>query len=260
MHHRHLVLLALTLSYFGVALFGLMAFDAGLLVSAVVLAGIPAAVLAHFTVAPAAVIVSVMLLGTGVATILEGVAHIYGLWYSLGTTELRLFGVMPLEVIAALSLQVLFLGLLYEVLFDDGAYTVRSAYQRSGFFIVFALAAVGLVTLHQFAFPGYIFNYPYVWLILSLAGAASVMLMLHRKLTVALADRIFDFAMIGALHGGFILFVASTNVHKVFANPDAYLGTFSLFGEVVPIEEIALLFVLPFFVATAYELYLDDRA
>lgn len=259
MHHRHLILLALTAAYFGVALFGLTTFDAGLLVSTVVLAGISAAVLAHFTLAPAAVVVSVTLLGTGIATILEGVAHIYGLWYSLGTSEFRLFEVLPLEVIAALSLQILFLGLLYEVLYDDGTYTVRSAYERSGFFIVFALAAFGLIVLHQFVFTGLVFSYPYLWLIGSLVAAAVLMLALHRKITVVLVDRLFDFALIGALHSGLLLWVASANLHKVFANPDSYLGTFSLFGEIVPIEEIALLFVVPFLVATAYELYLDDK-
>ncbi len=259
MHHRQLMLLGLTSTYFGVALFGLTMFDAGLMVSAVVLAGIPAAVLAHFTLAPAAVVISVTLLGTGIATILEGVAHLYGLWYSLGTTEFRLLEVLPLEVIAALSLQILFLGLLYEILYDDGTYTVRSAYERSGFFIVFALASLGLVALHQLLLPSFVAGYPYLWLIVSFVGAAVLMLALHRNISVMLMDRLFDFVLIGALHGGLELWVASANVHKVFANPDAYIGTFSLFGEIVPIEEIALLFVVPFLVATAYELYLDDK-
>ena len=54
------------------------------------------------------------------------------------------------------------------------------------------------------------------------------------------------------------LWLSVTNVHKVFANSTAYLGEISLFGVVVPLEEVVLLFMLPLFVATVYELYLDD--
>ncbi len=259
MLHRHLVLLALVGTYFTVATLALAWFDAGLLVTAVTLFGVPSLALAHFTVAPAAVLLAVTCLGTGLAIILEGVAHVHGLWYSLGLTELQLFGVLPFEMIAALTLQVLFFGLLYEVLFDDGVYTEVSAHKRLGYFMVFTLASIGLIALHVFLFQGALFTYSYVWLIGCLVAASFTIAFLHRQFTMSFIDRIFDFMLIAAVPSALALWLAALNVHKVFANPHEYLATFSLFGEVVPIEEVALLFAVPCLVAVCYELYLDDR-
>lgn len=259
MLHRHLVLLAVVAAYFGVATSALVWFDAGLLVTAVTLFGIPALALAHFTVAPAAVIMAVTFLGTGLAILLEGIAHVYGLWYSLGISELRLFGVLPFEMIVAVSLQALFFGLLYEALFDDGSYTETSADKRVVYFAVFALAALGLILLHVVLVDGVFFTYSYLWLVISILAASITMVMLHRRFTVAFLDRIVDFTLIASVPSAIALWVATHNVHKVFANPHEYLGTIVLFGQVVPIEEIVLIFAFPFLVAICYELYLDDR-
>lgn len=259
MLHRHLVLLAVVGTYFGIATAALAWFDAGLLVTAVTLFGIPAVALAHFTLAPAAVLLSVTCLGTGLAVMLEGTAHLYGLWYSLGISELRLFGVLPLEMIVALTLQVLFFGLLYEVLFDDGVYTEVSAHKRLGYFVAFAIAAVGLMGLHVFLLNGVFLAYSYVWLVGSLLAASFMMAFLHRRFTVSFFDRVLDFTLIAAVPSVLALWLAAHNVHKVFGNPHEYLGMFSLFGYMVPVEEVVLLFAIPCLVAVCYELYLDDR-
>jgi len=260
MYHRNIVILALVITYYAIATYALASFDAGLMVTALTLFGLPAVVLAHFTLAPAAVIMSVTFLGLGVATIFEGVAHIYGLWYSLGITELRLFGIMPLEMMVALTLQILFMALLYEVLFDDGSYTSRSAHERSVFFVAFGLAAWGLIVLHQFLRGGVFVDHSYLWLVGSLLGAAMVMLVLNRHMSVVFLDRLVDFSLIAAVPSALALWLASANVHKVFAFDVAYVGTVTLFGQTLPLEELILLFVLPFFIAVTYEIYLDDRA
>jgi hypothetical protein len=54
------------------------------------------------------------------------------------------------------------------------------------------------------------------------------------------------------------LILAVANNHKIFAYVNDYLFTFTIGGNLVPLEEIVLAFVMPFFVATFYELYLDD--
>lgn len=260
MHHRHVLLLAVIGTYYAVVTYALVAFDAGLLASSLMLFGFPSLALAHFTLAPTAVVLSVTLLGVGIATLLEGIAHLYGLWYSLGTFELRLFGVLPFEMIIALTLQVLFFGLLYEVLFDDGSYTVRSARERFGFFVVFGVGALGLILIHQYLVQGVFLTYSYFWLIGSLVAAALVMLALHGRMSLLFFDRLCDFTLIASIPSGIALWLASANVHKVFAHTNEYVGMLNLYGQALPVEELALLFVLPFFVAVTYELYLDDRA
>jgi len=246
--------------YYALGTYALQAFDAGLLVSSLVLFGIPALALSHFTVAPPAVLISVALLGSGIAILFEGIAHIYGLWYTIGISEARLFGLVPIEVIIATTVQVLFLGLLYEVLFDNGIYTPRSAWERMLFFGVFGIAVLVLIALHQYVFLGIFLSYSYLWIIGSVCAAALTALALHRNLDVTFFDRIIDFSLVASIPLGLSLWISALNVHKVFAYSNEYIGTFSLYRQTVPIEEIALLFALPFFVGTMYEIYLDDQS
>jgi len=244
--------------YYVLGAYALYVFDAGLLVSSLVLFGIPACVLAYFTVAPPAVLISVGLLGTGIAILFEGTAHIYGLWYSIGITEARLFGLVPIEMLLATTVQVIFLALLYEVLFDDGVYTPRSAWERMIFFGVFGVGVLVLIGLHQYVFSGMFLPYSYVWIVGVVIASALAALVLHKNINVTFFDRIIDFTLVASIPLAISLWIASTNVHKVFGYTNEYIGTFSLYGQTVPLEEILLLFALPFFVGIVYEMYLDD--
>ncbi len=259
MYHRNILLFSVIVSYYAVSLYALSVFDAGLLVTAVVLYGFPALVLAHFSVAPALVLVSISMFGAGLAFILEGAAHLFGLWYSLGITELRVAGLVPLEMVAATTLQILFFAILYEVLFDDGVYTQQSSRMRFGALVAFFVAAVGLVLVHSFVTLTWYPEYAFVWLVASLVAAAFVALLLYRKVTVFLLDRLVDFTFIAVIPSGIGLWLSAHNVHKVYALTDGYIGVVTLFGQTIPIEEIVLLFALPFLTALIYELYLDDR-
>ncbi len=260
MYHRNLVLFSVLLSYYVISLWTLMTFDAGLLVTAVVLYGVPSVALAHFSVAPLAMVLSVGTLGAGLAFILEGAAHLFGLWYSLGISELRVAGLVPLEMVVATTLQVLFFALLYEVLFDDGIYTKTSLKTRFTAFLVFLVSAIGLVLLHTVLLWGWYVEYAFVWLVAIFVAAAFAALMLYRKATVLLLDRLVDFAFIAVVPSGIGLWLAVHNVHKVYALTDGYIGEVLIFGQMLPVEEILLLFTLPFLTALLYELYLDDRA
>lgn len=245
--------------YYALGVFTLYVFDAGLLMSSLVLFGIPAMVLAYFTVAPSAVLVSVALLGSGIAILFEGIAHIYGLWYSIGITQARLFGLVPVEMLLATTMQVMFLALLYEVMFDDGVYTPRSAWHRMIFFGVFGVGVLVLVGLHQYIFASIFVSYSYLWIIGTVIASALAALALHKNMSVRFFDKLIDFTLVASIPLALSLWIASVNVHKVFAYTSEYIGTFSLFGQTVPLEEIALLFAIPFFVGTMYEIYLDDE-
>lgn len=256
--HRTVLLLSITVLYFTIVTWGLFMFDAGMLVSALFLFALPALTLSHFTVAPPMVLLSVTMLGAGVAFLLEGVAHMYGLWYSIGISESRVFDLVPLEMLIAIVCQVVFLSLLYELLFDDGVYTPRSAWNRFGFFAAFSVAVVALIGFHRYVANDLFLDYSYLWIIGILIGSSLAILTLHKNLTVAFFDRVIDFSLIGAMPLAIYLWLASENVHKVFGHTQEYIATVSFYGQMVPLEEIILLFALPFFVATVYEIYLDD--
>ncbi len=257
--HRNIIILSILGLYYALSLYALYTFDAGLLASSVVLFGIPSLILARFTLAPPAVIISVALFGAGIAILFEGIAHIYGLWYTLGVDQVRLLGLIPVEMLFATTIQIIFLALLYEVFFDDGFYTVRSAWQRMVFFVVFAIIIFGLLTIHHFLFDGLFLPYAYYWIIGSVLAAALTVLALHRSLTIQFFDKVIDFSLIASIPLGIMLWISVTNVHKVFALTNEYAYMFPFFGQMVPLEEVLLLFALPFFVGTIYEVYLDDR-
>ncbi len=258
--HRTVLLGFSALVYYALGTYALYSFEAGLLLTSLVLFGLPSYFLARFSAAPPAVVFAVIVFGAGMGLLLEGIAHIYGIWYTLGVDELRIFGLVPVEIILSSVLQTLFLALLYELIFDDGRYTTSSARVRFVAFGVFTAGILGLIALHHYLLHGIFFTHSYLWIIGICIASSIAALAVHRSLSVRFFEKLFSFCLIAwvPLLCGVVLAVGNT--HKVFAYVHDYLFTFTLFGEVVPVEELLLALVLPLFVATVYELYLDDAA
>jgi len=256
--HRNVLLSATALAYYALAAAGLFIFEAGILVSSIVLFGIPAYLLARFSAAPSVVITAVIALGAGIAFLLEGIAHIYGIWYTLGVDQLRLFSLIPVEVLFTSIVQTLFLALLYELVFDDGIYTSSSARTRFAAFGVFALSVLALIGLHQYVVKGVFLSHSYVWILGILAASSLAALAVHKRLSMKFFKRLCFFSLLAAVPLLISAVLAVTNTHKVFAYVHDYLYVFTIFGGVIPLEELMMVFVLPLFVATFYELYLDD--
>lgn len=259
MIHRRLVLLALSAVYYCLAIFALLIFEAQVLVSSVVLFGIPAYALARFSLAPLSVIAVVALVGAGVGVLLEALAHIYGLWYTAGVNVVKLFGIIPIEGVLAMTLQIVFLTLVYETMFDDGVYNLRSVHRRIGLFVGAGIGLVALAGVSIALRNVFFVESVYLWLLTALAFTCFVILYVYRAFSVQLLDRIILFTLIaiGPLLGA--LLIAVVNVQKVFAFTGEYVYSFSVLGETIPLEEVLLLLILPLLVATVYELYLDDQ-
>lgn len=258
--HRTLVLLLAGGVYYALASYALIMFQAGILFTAVILFGIPAYLLARFSLAPTPVLVAVSLFGVALSVLLESAAHIYGLWLSVGANETRLFSLVSIEMVIAMVLQVLFLVLLYETLFDDGRYSALHSHQRWSLFGLLATAVAGLVAMHVYIFDGWVFTHSYIWLLGILVVSGFSVLIAYRRRIVLFLDRFVLFAGVAAIPLLVSLWVSVTNVHKVFALDSAYVHNLSIGVASVPVEEILLALVIPFIVAVVYEVYLDDQA
>ena len=256
--HKQIALFFGALVYYAVGFYGLYIFETGLLITALVIFGLPAYILARFSAAPAPVLMSIVALGVTMSVVMESSAHIFELWYTPSVETLRILGLVPLEMVFVTMLQTLFLTLLYEFMFDDGQYTPSSGRMRFGAFAVFAIGTIILLWIQQFFFPGVFIEYAYIWLVVVLAGASIAALAVYRTLTVSLFDKLIDFSIIAAGPLLITSFLAAASEHKIF-NTETYLGNLSVFEIVIPFEEMLLIFVLPWFVAIIYELYLDDR-
>lgn len=257
MSRRHIILLT-GLFYYGLSIYFLAYTGAGFLLTSLILFGLPSVALARFSAARSVVLLTIAMIGSGLAVLLEGIGHIYGLWQVSGAETVRLFGLIPVEAILSVILQVMFLTMLYELLFDDGQYTKSSVRARFGAIILLVGASFVLIGSHQYLFSGSDSTYFYFWILGSLLASCLASFLVYRSASLQLFNRLVYFMLIGAgpLLAG--LSLAVFNGHKVFAGQ--YVSSFVWFDQTVPLEEIMLILALPFFVATMYELYLDDQA
>ncbi len=256
--NRRIVLSSVAVVYYLVIVYSLIFFNAGLLVSTFFMFGLPAMLMAMFSYAPGSVLLNVSLLGAGMAIILEGIAHIYGLWYTVGYNQTRLFELVAVEAIFALVLQVIFLSLMYELWFDDGSYVEQEAITRFGAFGAFFCVSVMVLAFHHYFISDLWIENSYLWLWGGMLLACVSALLVHRVHSIRFIKRLWWFSLVGSLPLLLALLVSMENVHKVFAYTDVYLHTFTILGNAIPIEEVFLALAIPFFVATIYELYLDD--
>jgi len=256
--HRAIILGTVGAVYYGLSAYALHSFEVGVVVTAMILFAFPAAFLAHFSYAPSAVLITVATFGLGLALLLEGTAHIYGLWYTVGVDTARLFGMIPLEVLIMTVSQVVFYALLYEMMFDDGTYTPHSARVRFTTIGVFVIAVLVLLAAHQYVFKTLFIESSYLWIVATILFSALAALGVHRTYSARFFDRLLNFALVGAIPGMIALWLAVTHTHKVFAHSTVYLAEFRLFGASFPLEEMLLVFAIPLLVATVYEIYLDD--
>lgn len=256
--HRNIILLLSASVYFCLASWSLYIFDVGLLGTSVVLFGLPSYLLARYSAISSQLFLVIVLFASGLAVLLESTAHIYGIWYVLGVEEIKLFGLVPVEVLMASVVQTIFLVLLYEFIFDDGNYAVTNIHQRLVSFCLFFGATLALCVVHIYILGGVYTQYSYLWIVGILVACSLAMLATHKALTLHFFDRLSIFTLYCSIPLGFALVLSVTNIHKVFAYQEAYLYSFQFFGSSIPLEEILLILALPLFVATVYEIYLDD--
>lgn len=257
--HRKVALTAIAFVYYAVSATALYNFNADLLVTALFLYGIPALVLAHFSLVPNPTMVAVAALSVAVGVFMEGVAHAYGLWLVPADGMPLLLSFVPLSALFATVLQILFLVLLYELLFDDGVYRSFQARKKLGLFFAFAAVSIILIIFHELVLGQLFAVGGYVTLVSIIIGTACATLFIERRFTLKLVERLFRFSALAAVPLLIGLTIAVLNQQKLFIEAQHYMATVPFFGSHVPFEELFLLLALPFFIATVYELYLDDR-
>ena len=159
--------------YFLLVSLSAVLFDLSGVTTIVIMLALPIFFLARYSAAPTVLILTVTGFGIGVAILLEGIAHIYGLW----TTELTSgSGLVPLGLATVTFLKVLFLVLFYELLFDDGLYEISKARSRFVEFIFFGVGALILVFIFAKVFEALSSPTAYYWLTMILFGTCVGML------------------------------------------------------------------------------------
>lgn len=226
-------------------------------VSMIILFGVPLVVLAtreRLRVAP--VVIGTLIFGTGIL-LLDAVAHQTGSWYVLSPHTWRLFGVISVESIAFTTGLVWYYIVLYEYFFDDLASASSVVWQRRMLPLYILPVGLGMALVSML----YVFvvSFAFAWLLGILALVVLVCALIGaQRSVVGIGKRAVFFALtVLPLSFVFEWFALMHDV-RFFAFPSDYLLSFTVLGYLIPIEEVALLFLLPFSVALLYELYLDD--
>ena len=144
-------------------------------------------VLGKLSFAPGPVLISVSALGFGVAFFLEGVAHAYGLWSTVGSQQLQLFNLFSTEMIVAIVLQALLLSMLYEIMFDNRRYSIAPARNRLVAFGLFALLMTVLIFAQQYFLPSTVNSSAYVYLIAAIVCASVASLLFLKAFRATLS-------------------------------------------------------------------------
>ncbi|MEZ4200386.1 MAG: hypothetical protein R3B69_02220 [Candidatus Paceibacterota bacterium] len=194
-----------------------------------------------------------------ITLLLEVIAYHNGLWYELAPWHIRVFGLVPLEALIAGFFQVLFVVVAYEFWFDDGKSSQKKTYAQSRIVLGIGgiLVAVAFAYIHVFS--GVFFSYPFAVLIAVGFIIFAILLALTHQLPLRVLQKSALFAT--AILPAFLIleYVMLENELRFFANSHEYLYNVPFFGLALPLEEVLLTWLMPFWIAVLYELYLDDR-
>ncbi len=256
--HRNVIFTFGFIIYFMVMSFALVQFGFGVISSTVLMLGVPVYMLVHYSAAPRAMVITVSCFAIGMSLLLEGLGHSYGLWTLVSDAGTAFPGGLTFEIITITSFKVLFLILFYELLFDDGEYSIAEARSRLAEFGLFAIGAMVLVSLFYIFYDKFALPSTYYWLTLILLTSSVAMLAVQQALTLRLANKILIFAAVAAIPMLCVEYLLLGSGHKVITTM-LHPINLPIFSGSVPLGELLLAFSMPAFVSTIYELYLDDR-
>ena len=200
----------------------------------------------------------ILLISVSITLFLEVIAYTNGLWYELSPSQLRLFGIIPVEALVAAFAHLLFFVVVYEYFFDDQKTSRRKPTTHLPYLLAGAGCLLALSLGYLYLFSGLLLPYPYVaFLAIGVVVFLAAVAVFHRawlqvtKKAAIFAVAVYPLSVVYEL-------VALKNDLRFFANTNEYLYTFTVLGEPLPLEELIFILVIPLWLAVIYELYLDD--
>lgn len=199
----------------------------------------------------------VALMTVAVTAVVQIYAYIHGLWYELAPSNTMVFGSGPIESYAFSVTFILYMIVMYEYFFDDKHSRVKTTYVARILALLGIILALSLGYVYFFAATVATSAYAV------LVGAVMLSLVLMVgwrqsavRIRILARAAVFSLTMLPVALVAELILLA--NNIRFFANPQDYVYSVPFFGYLVPIEEIALLFLLPIWVVVVYELLFDD--
>lgn len=186
------------------------------------------------------------------------VVYLNGVWYETSSTELRLLGLLPLEAFIAAFLHILFYVTAYEYFFDNKSNSESIRHQRA--YIIGVLGVFAFSLAYLYLFSHILVSFAFAWIILGLLVLIGygMMLLYTQRSTLLTRAMLFSAAMLPVSLA--YEWVSLANNLRFFANTNEYVYVFTVFGQIVPLEELLFVLLVPVVVALFYELFFDDAA
>ena len=235
--------------------FLLVYFEASILIVVALLLVLPAIIMWRLEFLTAWLLPILLLIAVAVTVLFEATAYINGIWYELSPSEVRVFGLFPVEAFLVAFSQVLYAVVLYEYFLDDR--------EVSGDALVSWLLGGSVVVLgsglaYVYLFSDAILSYGFGWVLLVGFTVFSLMIGLLHRHRLSILKKAAWFATLLYPIMLVLEYVSLENSLRFFANTNEYLFSFTIAGHLIPIEELLFLWLMPFFLVTIYELYVDD--
>ncbi len=253
-----LMLLAVLFLYTALSSILLVYFEANVLWVMAILTVLPIVVLWRLEHLHTRILPIVLLMALAGAALFEASAYVNGIWYSLSPSEYRLFDLIPIEAFAAAFMHLLYFVVAYEFFIDDGKSNGEIKSRSFAWLTAGMSVLLGLGLGYLYLFSGFVVTYSFAWLLLfgTIGMVALIALVTGQWWRVLGKTTLFATLMypISLVYE----YVALSNNLRFFANTNDYLWYFEILGQPLPLEELFFIWLVPFWLATIYELYLDD--
>lgn len=189
-----------------------------------------------------------------IVVILDAIAHTTGAWYTVVGSPWRFLGVTFESVLFAVVHTLYFL-VLYEFLFDD----TRIRGLTRGKVAKILAFVTSLMVAAFYLFSVWLVSFAFLWVIgLLLVSLVALMWLAHPGDSKALLSKSIFFGLLVFPLSLLFELVALSGGVRIFAFTSEYIATVSLFGHLLPVEELLLLVLWPTLLVFLYECFIDD--
>lgn len=203
-------------------------------------------------------IVWLLLITLSVTTFFEVFAYINNLWSELSPFAVRVFGLFPLEVFLISFIHTLYLIVVYEYFFDDKKSSLQKVLPHTNYLLAGILSLLALAVSYIYLFPGLVFDQPFLALLVLGAFIFTVAIAIFRNTWIQVWRKVLFFSLAIFPTSLIYEYVALNNGFRLFNDSNEFIYQLHFFGQLLPLEELVFIFIVPFWVAMVYELYFDD--
>lgn len=251
----YLTALTLYAAFVGVIL---VYFEANILWVMLMLTLLPTALFWYLEKLNTRIIPIILVIAFTATLFFETFAYLNGIWYELSPLSSRLFGLIPVEAFIAGFAHWLFFIVVYEYFFDDRKTSRKKTLPFLHYFLAGTASLIAFSLAYVYLFSATFFTFPFALMIVLGFVVFITAIIIFQTKWIRVMPKVLVFALCLLPFSLVYEYVSLQNDLRFFANVNEYIYSFNFLGMSLPVEELLFVFLVPFWMAALYELYLDD--